>query len=412
MRGKKFFYGLSAVLAVFALTTFITATRMAAQTESVLHTFNDKDGREPLAGLIVDASGNLYGTTLMGGVYNCGGVFELIPKSGGGWTERMLHSFNNNGKDGYSPLAGVIADASGNLYGTTSQGGPNNGGVVFELSPKAGGGWSEKLLHGFSNSNTMLGSFPSAGLIFDAVGNLYGTLRYGGTHASGAVFELMPNGSGGWSEKLLHSFNNLSADGIQPEAGLIFDSAGNLYGTTSTGGAGASGTVFELKPGAGGTWTETVLHSFGSGQDGYTSLAGLIIDAAGNLYGTTELGGTAGFGIVFELTPGPGGTWTENVLHNFTNNTTDGGYSSVGLVSDSAGNVYGVTQKGGSLGLGVVFKLTATGGSWTETIVHNFGSARDGQSPQGTLIFDALGNLYGTTYDGGASWGTVFEITP
>ena len=142
------------------------------------------------------------------------------------------------------------------------------------------------------------------------------------------------------------------------------------------------------------------------------TLAGLIIDAAGNLYGTTELGGTAGFGIVFELTPGPGGTWTENVLHNFTNNTTDGGYSSVGLVSDSAGNVYGVTQKGGSLGLGVVFKLTATGGSWTETIVHNFGSARDGQSPQGTLIFDALGNLYGTTYDGGASWGTVFEITP
>jgi uncharacterized repeat protein (TIGR03803 family) len=410
MPGKKLSLALT-VLSTMLISTLLVAGA-DAQTESVLHTFNNngKDGVAPVAGLIFDASGNLYGTTLMGGAHNVGTVFELIPKAGGGWMPRVLHSFNNDGKDGYSPLAGLVSDSAGNLYGTTSQGGPKNGGVVFELSPNSGGGWTEKLLHAFNNNVPTFGSFPSASLIFDVSGNLYGTARYGGTHGSGAVFELMPNGSGGWTVKLLHSFNNLSGDGIQPEASLIFDGAGNLYGTTSSGGSG--GTVFELTPAAGGTWTETLLHDFGNGQDGYTPLAGVIRDAAGNLYGTTEFGGTLSFGIVFELTPTAGGTWTETVLHNFGNNTTDGGFSSVGLVADSAGNLYGATQKGGSLGLGTVFKLTLAGGNWTETVVHNFGGFKDGQSPQGTLVFDAVGNLYGTTYDGGVSWGTVFEITP
>jgi uncharacterized repeat protein (TIGR03803 family) len=414
MRSNRLSLVLTVVLAIFATSLVMTGARAFAQTESVLHMFNyyNKDGTEPVAGLIFDASGNLYGTTLAGGAYNCGTAFELLPKAGGGWTEKILHSFNNNGRDGYSPLVGLIFDASGNLYGTTSQGGPNNGGVVFELSPNTGGGWTEKIVHGFTINGTT-GSYPQASLIFDALGNLYGTTNAGGTHGPGAVFELMPKAGGGWTEKVLYSFNNNGTDGKLPRGGLIFDGGGNLYGTTYQGGSSNGGTVFKLTPAAGGGWTETVLHSFGSGQDGNTPMADLILDAAGNLYGTTFYGGANAFGMVFELTPGAGGSWTETVVHNFSNNATDGGFPSVGLVSDSSGSLYGATQKGGSLGYGVVFKLTpTTGGSWTETVLHDFGSSRDGVSPQGNLIFDAVGNLYGTTYEGGGGWGTVFEITP
>ncbi len=430
MQGKTLSIGLRAVLAIIAATLFVTSTWAAAQ-ERVLLNFNGQDGRLPQAGLIFDAAGNLYGTTEGGGTgsncgaFGCGTVFELTPAAGGGWTETVLYSFGGS-PDGADPLAGLIFDAAGNLYGTTGAGGTYDYGTVFELTPAAGGGWTETVLHNF-NYNVTDGYYPYAGLIFDAAGNLYGTTSQGGTYGYGwgTVFELTPAAGGGWTEKVLHSFPDYNGtDGTSPYAGLIFDAAGNLYGTTSQGGTYIfRGTVFELTPAAGGGWTETVLHSFGNGADADSPQAGLIFDAAGNLYGTTVEGGTGsncifGCGTVFELTPAAGGGWTEKVLYSFNANGTDGYYPYAGLIFDAAGNLYGTTRYGGTssgcapYGCGTVFELTpAAGGTWTETVLHNFGNGTDGATPLAGLIFDAAGNLYGTTSSGGTyGYGTVFEL--
>jgi uncharacterized repeat protein (TIGR03803 family) len=274
----------------------------------VLYSFesNGKDGRHPFAGLLLGHStGNhlvLYGTTVDGG--NGGGaVFEVLRKNGS-WEEKVLHSFPASPTDGEDPYAGVIIDAAGNLYGTTQQGGAYGYGTVFELIPTSGGAWAEKLLHSFKDDGTD-GENPFAGLVLDAAGNLYGTTAGGGTYNnSGTVFELTPAGDGSWTETVLHDFNNNGMDGFSPEASLTFDRAGNLYGTTQHGGAYDEGTVFELTPTNGGSWTETVLHSFaGSPDDGANPMAGLVFDASGILYGTTNSGGTYTSGTVFEIEP-------------------------------------------------------------------------------------------------------------
>jgi uncharacterized repeat protein (TIGR03803 family) len=232
-----------------------------------------------------------------------------MPKAGGDWTEKVLHSFNLNGTDGYDPIAGLIFDAAGNLYGTTLEGGAHDSGTVFELTIKSGGDWTEKILYNFNGSNE--GLEPLAGLIFDAAGNLYGTTNAGGAYGFGTVFELTPKAGGGWTEKVLHSFNDSGKDGFYPWTGLIFDAARNLYGTTAFGGSGSCndngiagcGTVFELTPKAGGSWTEKILHSFdNNGKDGNYPAATLIFGSAGSVYGTTEGGGAYGFGTVFKIT--------------------------------------------------------------------------------------------------------------
>jgi uncharacterized repeat protein (TIGR03803 family) len=343
-----------ATATVLALTVFLTQPAQAqtlpaaAWMEKVLHNFNNNgtDGYYPRASLISDAAGNLYGTTIYGGTYGWGTVFELTPTTGGGWTEQVLHSFGN-GTDGGEPRASLIFDAAGNLYGTTYGGGIychsiGGCGTVFELTLTAGGNWTEAVLYNFG-SFTDDGYEPSASLIFDAAGNLYGTTQFGGIHGWGTVFELTPTGGGGWSEQVLLNFGT---GGAFPQAGLIFDAAGNLYGTTSEGGTNI-GTVFELTPNVGGGWTETVLHNFGSGTDGSYPYAGLIFDAAGNLYGTTQYGGTynscsGGCGTVFELTPTAGGEWAEQVLLNF--NGTSGANPYAGVIFDGAGNLFGTTQ--------------------------------------------------------------------
>ena len=415
MRVKRFSTGLRAtLLAIFTVTVFVTGT--LAATEKVLHNFqsNFRDGFNPDAGLIFDGSGNLYGTTFYGGAYGAGRVFELTPAKGGGWTEKVLHNFGK-GMDGFYPYAGLVFDSSGNLYGTTQSGGAYNYGTAFELTPKAGGGWTEKVLHSFNYPNA---ATPWAGLTVDSSGNLYGTTRSSGAYGVGTVFELTPKAGGGWREKVLHNFNGSNGkDGASPVAGLILDSSGNLYGTTSEGGAYVYGTVFELTPKAGGGWTEKVLHSFGGMGDGISPYAGLIFDSSGNLYGTTSSGGSDGYGAVFELTPKADGGWTEKLLHSFIVNGKNDGYSPVsGLVFDSSGNLYGTTQSGGAYYVGTVFELTPkVGGGWTEKIVHNFDSNnhKDGYSPIAGLIIDATGNLFGTTYSGGTyGYGTVFEIKP
>jgi len=435
MRAGDFSIGLRATLAIFTVALFVTST-WAADHEKVLHSFGKRtDGNTPHAGLVGDGADNLYGTTAAGGIHGRGTVFELTPTEGGDWTETVLHSFKG-APDGQQPEGVLILDVAGNLYGTTEEGGIYggiySGGTVFELSPRQGGGWTETVLHSFGNGTD--GAGPRAGLIFDADGNLYGTTSFGGIHGAGTAFELSPREGGGWTETVLHSFGN-GTDGGNPHAGLIFDAAGNLYGTTALGGIHGScgygcGTVFELSPRQGGGWRETVLHSFNNnGSDGYHPRADLIFDAAGNLYGTTSKGGSYfcydgrsyGCGTVFELSPRQGGGWRETVLHSFDKNELEGYYPYAGLIFDAAGNLYGTTNAGGvPHGAGAVFELSSReGGGWTATVLHTFGNGTDGTRPESGLIFDAAGNLYGTTVRGGIhtglclyGCGTVFELTP
>jgi len=414
---------------MMAVALFANALPLAAQ-ETILYSFvyGTSDGLAPYAGLTPDGAGNFYGTTALGGSVgapfgNDGTVFELSPASGGGWTEKVLYNFGSASGDGIQPVAAVIFDSKGNLYGTASKGGANNGsGTVFELLP-SGGGWTEKTIYNFGASSSD-GIEPAYGsLIFDGQGNLYGTTLKGGSNGSGTVFELIPGTGGTFTEKVLYSFGASSTDAMGPYSGVIFDAAGNLYGTTHNGGAFGYGTVYELTPGAGGTWTEAVLHSFDiDGADGANPYGGVIRDGQGNLYGTTNLGGNFGtgnhLGTVFELSPTPSGVWTEQVLHSFTGGLTngDGDYPIAGLTFDAAGNLYGVTSGGGVPAVGMVFALTRSAGVWTEKVVYTFSNnTTDGRNPYGSLIFDAAGNLYGTTTAGGINsfqqYGVVFELS-
>jgi uncharacterized repeat protein (TIGR03803 family) len=441
MRGEKLSIGLRATLAIFALTLLTTSTWAA--TEKKLHNFGitDTDGHDPLGALIFDAAGNLYGTTFSGGDKNNGTVFEVSPNGSGGWTEKVLHSFGH-GTDGIFPNPGLALDAAGNLYGTTYEGGyeqgqcaPDGCGTVFELTPNDSGGWTEKVLHNF-NLDEMDGIEPDAGVILDGAGNLYGTTALGGDYYGGTVFEVLPAGGGRWTEKKLLNFHQRgNIDGALPQGGLVFDNAGNLYGTTSIGGDycqsngnDGCGTVFELTSNGSGGWAEKKLHSFGiDGTDGTNPFSDLTFDAAGNLYGTTPFGGDYSGGTVFQLTPNGSGGWTEKKLHNFGSYPQDGYYPSSSLTFDAAGNLYGGTSEGGDnfcedgYTCGTVFELTPnSSGGWTETKLHNFGADdTDGVGPGG-VILDSSGNLYGITGSGGdyycgASYpncGTVFEITP
>jgi len=418
MRDNRLSVGLRATLAIFTLALLVTGT--AAGQETVLHNFNDNgaDGFSPWGGLIFDKAGNLYGTTVYGGTNGSGVMFELTPKGGGNWTETVLHNFGS-GTDGTFPYGTLIFDAAGNLYGTTELGGLHGYGTVFEMMPKAKGVWKEKVLYNFNAGNGKDAGGPLAGVIFDGSGNLYGTSELGGVYSYGTVFALMPKAGGGWKEKVLHSFNSNGKDGNFPNAGLIVDKSGNLFGTTLEGGVSGLGAVFEVAPKAGGGWKETVLHSFNSnGTDGYFPFASLIFDGSGNLYGATSVGGNQSGGTVFELTPEAGGKWKEKILYNFAYAIGSDPFGA--LIFDGSGNLYGTTGAGGTFTYGTAFELTLQKtGKWTETVLHNFNDdGTDGYDPHPGLIFDASGNLYGTTYSGGASTsctggcGTVFEIKP
>jgi len=424
-----------AIATVFALTV-VLAQSAQAQTFKVLHTFTGgADGASPLAGVTMDEAGNLYGTTSAGGGSGDGTVFRLS-KKGSNWILNPLYTFTG-GNDGGSPWATVVFGPDGNLYGTTTYGGEGGCdyglgcGTVFQLKPfptackTAVCGWQETVLYRFTGGSD--GANPGYGdLIFDQAGNLYGTTAVGGNQGGlcsnfggcGVVFELTPS-YGGWTEKVLYSFTE-SSDGFQPYAGLIFDNAGNLYGTTVSGGftwgdcdeEAGCGVVFELTPSNGG-WTENVLYTFYGGNDGDNPYAGLIFDASGNLYGATPNDGEGNRGTIFKLTPSGGG-WIFSVVYSFTG----GGGPAASLTMDAAGNLYGTTNGGGAYGAGNVFKLTPSGGGWTYTSLHDFTGGSDGSAPDCNVIFDANGNLYGTTVWGGSSQncyngcGVVWEITP
>lgn len=322
-----------------------------------------KDGADPTGNLIADSAGDLYGTTSRGGAYNSGTVFELKPPLAGqtAWTETVLLSFDEY--DGALPEGGLIADSGGNLYGTASEGGAMGYGTVFKLAPPAAGkrDWTETVIHQFTGTD---GGFPIGNLITDQTGNLYGTTSAYGTASKGVVFELAPPAMGqtAWTESVLTTFSG--KNGSNPTGGLIADSAGNLYGTTELGGTtegggtSKNGTVFELTPPAAGhtAWTETVLISFGR-TNGKTPYGSLVIDSAGNLYGTSANGGALQEGTVFELTPPAAGqtAWSATVLARF--NGTNGEDPLGGVIADGAGNFYGTTSLGGRSDYGAVFEL-------------------------------------------------------
>ena len=388
-----------------------------AQRMSTLQAFSAAtDGANPLAGVISDSDGNLYGTTLQGGTgtcdfpYNgggCGTVFELIPVTSsieGRWEKKILYSFQG-GSDGAYPQSPVVLDKLGNLYGTTYNGGGDGCvlagcGTVFELEC-SGDRWVEKVLYSFANVAT--GAGPESGLILDSSGNLYGTTVYGGNQlcdqegpGCGTVFELKHSRSG-WTETVLHSFD--LTDGAYPLTGLTFDDGGNLYGTTIQGGNGM-GVVFELKRSSG--WDEDVLYNFGGGLNEGTPVGPLLLDKSGNLYGATDADGPYGTGSVFELSKA-GSSWSLNFLYSFGGGS-GGWFPVAGVIADRAGNLYGTTPDGGSgdcqYGCGVVYRLTRSE-NWTQAILYSFSGGTDGLDPYGGLTMDGRGDLYGTTVAGG-----------
>lgn len=311
-------------------------------------------------------------------------------------TFSVIHNFTG-GSDGGNPLAGLTIDSAGNLYGTTNIGGASNAGTVFKVNVDG----EKTVLYSFDGKPD--GANPESSLIMDSAGNLYGTTFAGGASGLGTVFEVSTSGT----ETVLHSFTG-KPDGEQPEAGLAMDAAGNLYGTTSLGGTHGNGTAFELAKN-GGTWTESVLFDFSQNATGKIVVAGVTLDAAGNLYGATSAGGTYGQGAVFELKPSKSG-WVESILHNFVD-ATDGAVPYGGLIFDNSGNLYGAAAGGGTGGGGTVYKLTPTASGWTFTVLYNLA----GWGASGTyrdLLLDASGNIYATTHcDGVKGWGTVYELT-
>jgi uncharacterized repeat protein (TIGR03803 family) len=408
----------------FAIALMLLIAADAVATEKVILHFNGTNGGNPTGALIADAKGNLYGTSTSGGSNNCnsspcfGLVFELSPVTGGGWTETIIHVFS--GADGANPAGALLLDGKGNLYGTTAGGSLSPYGLAFELSPQANGSWTETVLHTFTGGQD--GNVPHGAIALDAQGNLYGSTNGGGANNSGVVYELSPQSNGTWTEAILHAFGGSGDTGV-PFGGVTMDSHGNLFGSvTSGGGTNNLGAVYELVPNGSGQWTETIIHSFSTG-DGASPQSPLALDSSGNLYGTTlnEGGAFRYGGTVFKLSPGSGGTWTYSVLHAFGKGND--GYDATAVTLDAKGNLYGTTTYGGSGcyqggygGCGVVFTLTPqSSGLWKESIVHTFESVLDGsQSAAGVLIDKANGNIYGTTQVGGSrlGFGTVFEIHP
>lgn len=326
-----------------------------AWTETVLYSFQGSaDGSLPAAGVIFDNKGNLYGTLYNGGAFGHGAVYELSPAAGGGWTKTTLYSFTG-GNDGGQPVCSLIFDKAGNLYGTTGLDGPYGQGVVFELTPNSDGSWSETVLHAFVALTTSDGQGPAGSLAIDGAGNLYGVTVQGGAANLGVVFEVSPVSGGGWTESLLYSFLG-GNDGAAPAtSNVIVNTAGTtILGTTTQGGSAGKGTVFKMKK-TGNGWKEKVLYTFPGGANGGNPYAGVIRDSKGNLYGTTASGVFGAGGVVFKLSPATGGTWTETVLYT-VDGPGNGSYA--GLVFDKSGNVYGTTEFGGTQFAGDVFTVT------------------------------------------------------
>jgi uncharacterized repeat protein (TIGR03803 family) len=416
-------------LALVAIALALTTIAHAQDTETILYTFDGTHGSGP-GSLIEDSAGNFYGTTQFGGnpancsPVGCGVIFK-ISHSTGSWVETVIHAFSG-GTDGYFPIS-IVIDAEGNIFGVAEEGGANGYGVTFKLTPNAGG-WGFKVLHSFPSSATD-GTYPDA-LILDADGNVYGaaagdavTTRCPASGSGcGLIYKLSPTQNGPWNETVLHRFTGAPRDGNGPAA-LLFDSAGNIDGVAGSGGAACPnninigcGVVYQLSPTSSGPWTETLLHTF-NGTDG-SAPHSLVIDPAGNLFGTTFEGGISGCntgtcGLVFGLSPNSGG-WTETTIHKF--NGAGNGNFPYTVVLDQLGNLYSAGSFAGPFSSGTVIELSpGSGGTWSQNLLFDFPLTTDGAYPV-ALVVDSSGNFYGAAFGGGDSKdngnGLIFQLTP
>jgi uncharacterized repeat protein (TIGR03803 family) len=385
------------VFSSFALTA-LAGSPAWAQTFNVVYSFTgSSDGANPLTGL-VSTPGGFYGTASAGGNAGTGVVFK-IDSSG---NESLVYGFAG-GSDGASPEGGVLPFGEF-LYGTTTAGGASGAGTVFRVSLTG----EERILYNFTGGAD--GADPQGTLIKDAAGDLYGTTFSGGASGNGTVFELVRPAvkNGAWTEKVLYSFGT-GTDGINPVAGVAFDSAGNLYGTASAGGSYGYGTVFQLVPSA-SAWTENILHQFQLQSDGGVPYAGIVVDKHGRLWGAATDGGLGGGGTIFELLPANGGGWTFEPVYGVAGWGISGTFRNILL---SGGKIYATTHCDGNYDAGTVYELTRSGNTWNYTSLYVFTGGTDGLYSFSSLLLDSQGNLWGTTKQGGANGeGVIFKVTP
>jgi uncharacterized repeat protein (TIGR03803 family) len=394
---------------IFAATLLVSGALTASTTKLVYSFAGGSDGEYLDTELVMDNAGNLYGTSVQGGAFGSGTVFQVTTAE----VHTVLYSFTG-GPDGGEPYKGVTLDAQGNLYGTavTGGGGACEGGcgVVFKLA-KSGGSWTQSVIHTFTGSD---GSGPGSPVAFDAHGNIYGTTPTGGANGLGVVYQLKPNGTGGWTYHIIHTFTG-GEDGSGGSAGrFLVDTDGNLFNVCTVGGANGFGVVYEMSPTQSGQWRFTTLYAFKDSPDGALPYGGLVFDKAGNLYGTTYYAGAHDLGTVYKLTRN-GTTWSESVLYSFKGGT-DGANPISSLVADSSGNLYGTTSEAGAstCGCGVIFKMTrGATGKWAESVVYRFPGSPDPGFAYNGMISGSGGTFYGATvHGGGTNDGTIYQFTP
>jgi len=407
----RFSQSIRSILAIVAPLAMLLSAASASSTQIIYSFAGGNDGEYLDTDLVMDSAGNIYGTSVQGGDFGSGTVFQLSPSSTG-WTHTVLYSFKG-AKDGGEPYKGVTLDAQGNLYGTSVTGGAGSCeggcGVVFKLT-NSGGSWTQTVIHAFSGGRD--GSGPGSGVTFDRHGNLYGMTPTGGANGLGTIYEMRPQSNGAWRLRVIHTFTG-GNDGSSGSAGrLILDAAGNLYGVATVGGANGKGVAFELTRSQ-NAWTLLPLYAFQDQPDGALPYGGLIFDRAGNLYGTTYYAGANDVGTVYKLT-NSNGSWSETVLYSFKGGS-DGSSPISTLVSDAAGNLYGTTSDGGtSCACGVIFKLArGANNTWIESVPYRFPGAPDAGFSYNGMVADSAGNLYGaTTHGGPTNDGTIYQFTP
>jgi uncharacterized repeat protein (TIGR03803 family) len=400
----------SRTVVLYVAVALLATASWAANTTTLIYSFaGDTDGEYTDTELVLDGAGNLYGTSVQGGTFGGGTVFQVTPAG----VHTVLYNFTG-GADGGEPYKGVTLDANGDLYGTavTGGGGSCEGGcgVLFKLT-NSGGTWTQSVVHTFTGG--IDGSGPGSPVSIDKFGNIYGTTPTGGANGVGVVYRINPDGSGGWKFRVIHTFTG-GADGSGGSAGrLLIDAQGNLYGVCTVGGANGFGTVYKMSSNQ-GVWQLQTLYAFKDSPDGALPYGGLVLDNHGSLYGTTYYAGANDFGTVYKLSPN-NGSWTERVLYSFKGGI-DGASPISSLAGDNAGHLYGTTSEGGAAacGCGVIFKMSrGSTGRWVESVVYRFpGTPHPGFAYNG-MIRDMAGNFYGATVHGGSNNdGAIYQFIP
>ena len=415
MASRRYVRSLRPVLAVLAAALVGAAAHAAGATQVIYSFAGDEDGEYTDTELVIDGGGNLYGTSVQGGDFSSGTVFQLAP-SAGAWIHTVLYSFKGE-TDGGEPYKGVTLDPKGNLYGTAGVGGLYVGpcidtgcGVVFKLT-NSGGVWTQTVIHSFTGGHDGYG--PGAGVTVDRHGNIYGMTPTGGAYGFGIVYLLQPNGSGPYVERVIHTFTG-GADGLGGSPGrLVVDAAGNVFGVSTAGGANGNGDVFELTPTQTGEWQVTVLYAFKGEPGSGFPYGALVADTKGNLYGTTYYAGANDLGTIYRLSR-RNNLWVQTGIYNFKGGT-DGASPLSTLVAGADGSLYGTTSEGGAAcSCGTIFRLTPSDTGVAYAVMYRFKGPPDGAYLYNGMVADSTGTtFYGATVHGGVSGeGAIYQFTP